>query len=151
MQPHCEQSGSPPNWQGVTRVFRSAEMVVVVLAKMQSRGEAGGWANSLIAAGCMSSSGYSSRNRNSSAMARVRCARGQDLRIDCAFLRREDAEPDPFGLFAQAPELDELFQVAFALHHLAGDGAMNADVALRDALQDALVGSRLAADVMLRL
>src|ERR1017187_9722602 len=72
MQPHCEQLGSPPNWQGVTRVFRSAEMVVVVLAKMQSRGDAGGCANSLIADAYMSSSGYTSRNRNSSAMAHVR-------------------------------------------------------------------------------
>jgi len=72
MQPHCEQSGSPPNWQGVTRVFKSAEMVVVVLAKMQSRGEAGGCANYLIADAYMSSSGYTSRNRNNSAIARAR-------------------------------------------------------------------------------
>ena len=42
-QPHCEQSGLPPNWQGVMRLVRSAEMLVVVCAKMQSLGEAGGW------------------------------------------------------------------------------------------------------------
>ena len=32
MQPQFEQSGAPPNWQGVMSVFRSAEMVVVVRA-----------------------------------------------------------------------------------------------------------------------
>jgi hypothetical protein len=32
-QPHCEQSGLPPNWQGVILLFRSAEIVWVVCAK----------------------------------------------------------------------------------------------------------------------
>src|SRR5579872_3717459 len=35
MQPHCEQSGVPPNWHGSTFVRRSAESERVVLAKMQ--------------------------------------------------------------------------------------------------------------------
>ena len=48
MQPHCEQSGVPPNWQGVIFVFRSAEYVSVVWAKMQSLGDAGGFRNSSI-------------------------------------------------------------------------------------------------------
>ena len=34
MQPHCEQSGLPPNWQGVMRCSKSAEMQLVVCAKM---------------------------------------------------------------------------------------------------------------------
>src|SRR5262249_23311461 len=44
MQPQCEQSGAPPNWHGVMRVSRSAEMLVVVRANTQSSGEAGGFA-----------------------------------------------------------------------------------------------------------
>ena len=39
MQPHWEQSGSPPNWHGVMTVLRSAETVWVVRAKIQSAGE----------------------------------------------------------------------------------------------------------------
>src|SRR5581483_10176456 len=34
MHPHCEQSGSPPNWQGWILVFKSAETVSVEPAKM---------------------------------------------------------------------------------------------------------------------
>ena len=30
MQPHCAQSGVPPNWQGVIRRSRSADRLVVV-------------------------------------------------------------------------------------------------------------------------
>ena len=43
MHPHSAQTGRPPNWQGVTRVVRSAEMQVVACAKMHSRGDEGGW------------------------------------------------------------------------------------------------------------
>src|SRR5215467_5463455 len=42
MQPHCEQSGLPPNWHGLTRLFRSAVIVRVVFAKMHSVGFDGG-------------------------------------------------------------------------------------------------------------
>ncbi len=48
MQPHREQSGSPPNWQGSTRVLKSAESVHVVWAKMQRSGDNGGDRNSSI-------------------------------------------------------------------------------------------------------
>ena len=37
-QPHCEQSGSPPNWHGVIRLFRSAVTDKVVRAKMAHEG-----------------------------------------------------------------------------------------------------------------
>jgi len=43
MQPHCEQSGVPPNWQGVTRLLRSAVSESVVRAKMHSAGDRGGF------------------------------------------------------------------------------------------------------------
>src|SRR5580693_7977228 len=42
MQPHCSQSGSPPNWQGVIFVFKSADTVFVVRAKIHSAGLLGG-------------------------------------------------------------------------------------------------------------
>ena len=45
MQPQEEQSGLPPNWQGVILVSRSAEMVWVVKAKTHSSGLWGGAAN----------------------------------------------------------------------------------------------------------
>jgi hypothetical protein len=38
------QSGAPPNWHGVILVVKSAEMVDVVRAKMQSSGLSGGLA-----------------------------------------------------------------------------------------------------------
>lgn len=41
-QPHWEQSGSPPNTQGSTRVRRSAEMFFERREKVQCLGEAGG-------------------------------------------------------------------------------------------------------------
>ncbi|MCI0660856.1 MAG: hypothetical protein L0220_07255, partial [Acidobacteria bacterium] len=34
MHPHWEQSGLPPNWQGLIRAFKSAVMLKVVRAKM---------------------------------------------------------------------------------------------------------------------
>ena len=43
MQPQLLQSGAPPNWHGVICVVRSAEIVVVVRAKTQSSGDAGGF------------------------------------------------------------------------------------------------------------
>ena len=42
MQPQLEQSGVPPNWHGVMRVSRFAEMHSVVRAKMHSAGDDGG-------------------------------------------------------------------------------------------------------------
>jgi hypothetical protein len=41
MQPHREQSGVPTNWQGVTRLFKSAAGECVVRAKMHSAGARG--------------------------------------------------------------------------------------------------------------
>jgi hypothetical protein len=49
------------------------------------------------------------------------------------------------------PELCELAQVALTPHQLARDSAMNHDLVADDVLQDAVVGRRRAADVVLRL
>ncbi len=50
MQPHCEQSGMPPNWHGVILVEKSAETHSVVCAKMHSSGDSGGSASASISA-----------------------------------------------------------------------------------------------------
>ena len=55
MQPQLLQSGVPPNWHGVIFVFRSAETVVVVRAKMHSSGDCGGSAYTSISAFGMAS------------------------------------------------------------------------------------------------
>src|SRR5438067_8690811 len=73
IQPHCEQSGSPPNWQGTTWLLRSAEMVCVVCAKMHSSGDDGGVRNSLINPSRMSSFGYFRRRNSISSTACMRC------------------------------------------------------------------------------
>src|SRR3954466_11543010 len=80
-QPHCEQSGLPPNWHGVTTVFRSAEITVVVCAKIQSSGDVGGIPQSLICASNMSSFGDAVRRRRSSA---THCVRFVGERISAA-------------------------------------------------------------------
>src|SRR5438270_891171 len=74
--------------------------------------------------------------------------RGKDFRPDRTLLRREQAEPDALHLRSLAPEGHKLFQVAFALRHLAGDRAVDLHLATLNALQNTLVGSRLAARVM---
>src|SRR5262245_11065752 len=41
-QPQLAQSGAPPNWHGVIRVAKSADMVVVVRANRHFCGDSGG-------------------------------------------------------------------------------------------------------------
>src|SRR6476646_12229560 len=54
IQPHREQSGVPPNWQGSTFVRKSADNERVVVAKIHRSGDAGGVRNSLITPSSMS-------------------------------------------------------------------------------------------------
>ena len=68
-----------------------------------------------------------------------------------ADLGSEEAEPNFFDLGARGPEFQEFAEVAGALHHLAGDGAMNGDVLVRDIFQDAFVGSGGATDIVFGL
>src|SRR5271170_1883499 len=68
MQPHDSQSGRPPNWQGVISVFKSADNVLVVSAKIQSLGECGGEENWRMSASDMSNFGYRFRSSNKSEM-----------------------------------------------------------------------------------
>src|SRR3954453_22030668 len=62
MHPHCEQSGSPPNWHGFTTVLKSAETIFVVRAKTHFSGELGGARNSFTSPSGISSLGYSFLN-----------------------------------------------------------------------------------------
>jgi hypothetical protein len=68
-----------------------------------------------------------------------------------ADLGSEEAEPDFFDLRAGGPKLQEFGEIAGALHHLAGDGAMNGDVLVGDIFQDAFVGGGRAADIVFGL
>jgi hypothetical protein len=66
-------------------------------------------------------------------------------------LRREEADPDLRHLVAGRPEADELFEVAVALHLLAGDGAVHRDLVPGDVLLNAIVGRRRAPHVVFGL
>src|SRR5579875_2626755 len=68
MQPHDSQSGFPPNWQGVTWVLRSADIVCVVNANTHSCGLCGGEANCRISPSGMSNFRNFWRNCSNSAM-----------------------------------------------------------------------------------
>src|ERR1700679_2614986 len=72
MHPHCEQSGSPPNWHGSTIVLKSAENERVVCAKTQRSGDAGGRRNSLITLAGISNFGLLSRRRSNVATTLLR-------------------------------------------------------------------------------
>jgi hypothetical protein len=68
-----------------------------------------------------------------------------------AALGREGAHPDFFNGRIGGPEIDEVRDIAVALHHRAGDGAVDGDVLSLNVAQDALVGCGLAARVVLGL
>src|SRR5215471_13980432 len=66
MQPHSAQTGRPPNWQGVIRVAKSAEIHVHACAKMQVSGDFGGSKYPFKMMSDISSFGKEVRNRKSS-------------------------------------------------------------------------------------
>src|SRR5271163_4188678 len=72
MQPHCSQSGFPPNWQGVILVERSAETVIVVRAKIHSSGLFGGEEIFFMTISGISRTGYLFRSSSSSVIMVVR-------------------------------------------------------------------------------
>ena len=76
---------------------------------------------------------------------------GQNLRHVVADLRGEEAEPDFFDFGARGPKIQKFGQVAGPFHHLTGNRAMDGDALPGDVFQNAVVGSRGSADVMLRL
>ena len=66
-----------------------------------------------------------------------------------ADLRRVEAEPDLAAVRLLLPELGELLEVPAALHQLARHRAVHDDLLPDDVLEDAVVGGRRAAHVVL--
>jgi hypothetical protein len=76
----------------------------------------------------------------------------QAFDIGRAPLGCEDAYPDFLHRRLARPEIHELGNVAATLHHRAGDGAVDRKVMMTlNVAEDALVGGRLAAQVVLWL
>src|SRR6478735_6256090 len=70
---------------------------------------------------------------------------------DLADLRRVEADPDLADIGVVRPDADELFEVAVAADLLLGHRAVHRDAVALDVLDDAVVGSGLAALVVLGL
>src|SRR5260370_14640142 len=77
--------------------------------------------------------------------------RGENLGSLGAYLGGEDAHPDLLDLGSCAPELEKLLKIAGSVGDLSGDGAVDRYLRFRDVLQDAVVGRRCAAKVVLGL
>src|SRR6516165_8432606 len=75
----------------------------------------------------------------------------KNLRSQCTLLRSKEAEPDALRLGTQTPEPGKVLQVSRTFHHLTGDRAVNCDLGTGDILQDAVIGCRLAPQIMLGL
>ena len=151
MQPHCEQSGLPPNWHGVMRCSKSAETQLVVRAKMHSSGLDGGVAYCLTSPSGIPIFGKRARIAISAATTRSRSSGRQDLGRDLADLRRVEAEPELPHVRVRRPEVRELLEVAVALHLLPRHRAVHGDLLAGDVLEDPIVGGRRAAGVVLGL
>jgi len=67
------------------------------------------------------------------------------------FLRGEEAHPNLRDLFARGPDVEEVGQITGALHHLAGNGAVDGNAMPGDVFQDAFVRGGSAASVVLGL
>src|SRR5437016_4372048 len=66
-------------------------------------------------------------------------------------LGSEHAHPDLSHLFSRGPKLKKVFQVIGTIHHLSRDGAVHGDPVSSDVLENAFVGGRFAASIVLRL
>ena len=94
MHPHCEQSGVPPNWHGVMRCSKSAEMQLVVSAKTHSSGLFGGFGVLLDEAFRHRQLLVPSPQRHQRGDHALAIGGRQDLGGDLADLRRVEAHPD---------------------------------------------------------
>src|SRR5260370_11381124 len=75
----------------------------------------------------------------------------QNFRQLISNLWREQAEPYLVDLGPGGPVLQKFPQIAWPLHHLTGDRAVDGNLLARDVLQDAIVGCRGAPDIVLGL
>ena len=114
MHPQFEQSGFPPNWHGAICRWKSAEMQVVVCAKMQSSGDSGGRVYRAISPSGILQFRVRLPRCISVATTRSRSS-GVRRSSDCfTDLRRVEADPDLAGVGILRPEPHELFEVAVA-------------------------------------
>ena len=145
------QSGAPPNWHGVILVLRSAEIVVVVRAKMQSSGDAGGSAVGLQDVLVHPQLGIAEPQRREVGDDALAVDRPQPLGRHLAHLRRVQAHPDLLRVRLRRPELQELLEVARPFDLLPRHRAVHGDLVAGDVLEDAIVGGRRPPGVVLGL
>src|SRR5258708_5581599 len=75
----------------------------------------------------------------------------QHFRQLISYLRSEQAEPHLADLGPGGPVFQEFLQIAWPLHHLTGDSAVDRDLLARDVLQDSIVRCRRASNIVLWL
>lgn len=121
MQPHCVQSGVPPNRQDVTRFFKSAVSESVVRAEMHSAGECGGLRYPSVACFGITSFGYAFPNSEKCASSaglnsitdeqtHERATGFGDARVGFQVVAFEDAPGRPglaFAYYVELPTADE--------------------------------------------
>jgi hypothetical protein len=147
-QPHWEQSGFTPKMHGSTRVARSNELFVDILANMHSCGLAGGTRIAREIPSLASNLGYRNRNPGSSAATLWRSA-GLNISVPFVLLRRVQTKPDANYLGTSVPKRNIFFNVVGALKHGPGDRAMHVHLTPGYVLQDAIVRGWLASHVMM--
>ena len=151
MHPQLLQSGAPPNWQGVIRVVKSAEIEVVVRAKTHSSGDDGRVGVDVDQALRRLELLIAQAQRHQVAHHLPPIGWRQAFGGDLADLRRIEADPDLPNLWTLGPEAQELLEVARPGDLLARDRAVHGDPQTGDVLEDAVVGGRRAARVVLGL
>src|SRR5258706_12277527 len=75
----------------------------------------------------------------------------QHFRQLISYLRSEQAEPHLADFGPGGPVFQEFLQIAWPLHHLTGDSAVDRDLLARYVLQDSIVSCRCASNIVLWL
>ena len=151
MQPQLEQSGLPPNWHGAMWRSKSADTQVVVCANVHSAGLLRRLRVHLDHALGHPQLRERLAQRHQRRDHSFAVLRLQAFLRDLADLRRVQAHPDLADVGIVRPDAHELLEVAVAPHLLLRHGAVHRDAVSLDVLDDAVVGRRLAALVVLRL
>ena len=142
---------SPPNWHGVMRVVRSAEMRRRRAAKTHSSGDCGRVGVDVDQALGRLELRIAQPQRHQVGDDALAVGGRQPFVRDLADLRRVEADPDLPRLRLRRPEPQELFEIARPVHLLPRDRAVDDDLVPDDVLQDAVVGGRRAPHVVLGL
>src|SRR6266850_2499582 len=75
----------------------------------------------------------------------------QHFRQPISQLWSEQAKPYLVDLGPRGPVLQKFLQIAWPLHHLTGDSAVDRNLLARDVLQNSIVRCRRASDIVLWL